>query len=161
MSTIRQMLPHVAQPFTEAIVGAGLGALVSRFILKGDMSTGAMIGGVAGYGLALTKARGAFPFTATAGGVYTGDSVTQYPTFQQGYAQPYGGFGQGYAQPYYGLGQGAEYVEEEVPEVIPEVIPEYGWPRRRDEWRRGGRGGHHHGWGHGGGYGGWGHGWRR
>src|SRR5271166_3391624 len=95
MTTIRQMLPQVAQPFTEAIVGAGLGALLSRFVLKDHMTTGAIVGAVAGYGLSLTKAKGAFPFTATAGGSYVGDSVTQFPTMQQGYAQPYGGFGQG------------------------------------------------------------------
>jgi len=133
MTTIRQMLPQVAQPFTEAIVGAGLGALVSRFVLKGDMTTGALVGGVAGYGLALTKARGAFPFTVApvvSGGFYAGEEVIeQLPAVDA--------FGQ---QP----------VVEEV------MIPEH--HRRDDWWRRHGGGGG--GWGRGG-YGGWGHGWRR
>lgn len=152
MTTIRQMLPQIAQPFTEAIVGAGLGALVSRFVLKGDMSTGAIVGGVAGYGLSLTKAKGAFPFTA-AGGVYAGDSVTQYPTFQQGYAQPYGGMGQQYGQ-LYGQQYGQPYGQQEiVEEMAPEYVPEWHRHRRDDWWRRGGGGG---GWSRG-----WGHGWRR
>jgi hypothetical protein len=139
MTTIRQMLPQSAQPYTEAIVGAGLGALVSKFWFKDSQwSTGAVVGFIAGYGIALTRAKGAFPFTATAGGFYAGDSVTQFPTQQQGYAQPYGG-----------LGQGVEFLEE----AAPEVVPEYGWPRRRDDWWRRGGGGY--------GRGGWGHGWRR
>ncbi len=133
MTTIRQMLPQAAQPFTEAIVGAGLGALLSKFVLKGDLSTGAIVGGVAGYGLALTKAKGAFPFTAVSG-YYVGDDATA--VVEQLPAPQVDAFGQP--------------VVEEI------VIPEH---RRRDDWwrRHGGGGG---GWGRGG-YGGWGHGWRR
>jgi len=139
MSTIRQMLPQVAQPFTEAIVGAGLGALLSRFVLRRDMTTGAIVGGVAGYGVALTKAKGAFPFAAS-GAEHAGGTNTYY------------------------LGQGAEVVEEVVqqpqPEIIPEYVPEWRRPWRRDDWWRRGGGGYG-GWGAGHGYGGWGHGWRR
>jgi hypothetical protein len=136
MTTIRQMLPQVAQPFTEAIVGAGLGALVSRFVLKGDMTTGALVGGVAGYGLALTKARGAFPFTVhTAGGFYAGEEVAVLPAVDASGQQ--------------------EIIEPVIEEV---VLPEHHHHRRDDWWRRHGGGGG--GWGRGG-YGGWGHGWRR
>lgn len=135
MTTIRQMLPRAAQPFTEAIVGAGLGALVSRFVLKADMSTGAIVGGIAGYGISLTKARGAFPFAVTtAGGFYAGEDVAVLPAIDA-------------------LGQ-----QPVVEEVVEEVIPEHHHHRRDDWWRRHGGGGG--GWGRGG-YGGWGHGWRR
>lgn len=146
MSTVRQMLPKFAEPFTEVVVGAGLGALVSKFMLRGEMTTGAMVGAVAGYGVMLSKGKGAFPFTATSvSGAYVGDSVTQFPTFQQGYAQPY-----------QGLGQGMEIVPD-----YSEQYPQYGgW----GGW--GGRGyGRERGWGRGYGrgygHGGWGHGWRR
>jgi hypothetical protein len=146
MTTIRQMLPQSAQPYTEAIVGAGLGAIVSKVWFKdAPWSTGAIIGWIAGYGVALTRAKGAFPFTAptaTAAGYYVGDSVTQFSTMQQGYAQPYGG-----------LDQGAEIVDEEV---APEYVPEWQRHRRDDWWRRGGGGYGRGGWGSG-----WGHGWRR
>lgn len=130
MSTVRQMLPAVAQPFTEAIVGAGLGALVSKFFLKGDMSTGAIVGGVAGYGIALTKARGAFPFTVTTGGFYAGQDAAALPAVDASGQQP--------------------IVEPVIEEV---VAPD--WHRhRRDDWWRGAYG--HGGYGHGG----WGHGRR-
>jgi hypothetical protein len=119
------MLPSVAQPFTEAIVGAGLGALLSKFVLRGEISTGAIIGGVAGYGIALTKAKGAFPFTAVAG-EYVGDDVIEQlaaPT------QPLDAYGQP--------------VVEEI------VSPDWHRPRRDDWWRRGGGGYGRGGWGHG------------
>ncbi len=134
MTTIRQMLPQVAQPFTEAIVGAGLGALVSRFVLKGDLTTGALVGGVAGYGIALTKARGAFPFTVVSGAntYYAGAEEVieqQLPAVDA--------YGQQAPTP---------------PAIIEEVVPDWRHPRRDDWWRRGGGG-----WGRGG----WGHGWHR
>jgi hypothetical protein len=135
MTTVRQMLPAAAQPFTEVIVGAGLGALLSKFLLRDSMTTGAIVGGVAGYGIALTKARGAFPFTVVSGaaktsGFYAGEEVIeqQLPAVDA--------YGQQAATP---------------PAIIEEVIPNYRPFRRDDWWRRGGAYGR----------GGWGHGWRR
>jgi hypothetical protein len=149
------MLPKFAEPFTEIVVGAGLGALAAKFMLKGDATTGALVGAVAGYGVMLSKAKGAFPFTAVSG-EYVGDSVTQFPTYQQGYAQPYGGY-QLQQQPVQPAGQ--EIIEEVIPEYIPEGGGDWDrWRRRERGWGRGyGRGYGHGGWGHGG----WGHGWRR
>jgi hypothetical protein len=128
------MLPQAAQPYTEAIVGAGLGALLSKFLLRGDLTTGAIVGGVAGYGVSLTKARGAFPFTVMSGSFYTGEDVVeqQLPAVNAYGQQP--------------LTPPATIVEE--------IIPEYRRPWRRDDWWR--HGGGNYGWGRG-----WGHGWRR
>lgn len=71
MSTIRSMLPAVAAPYTEAVVGAALGALVSAFVVKKKMTTGALVGAIAGYGIALTRKGGAAPFVA-GDGYYAG-----------------------------------------------------------------------------------------
>ena len=65
MSTVRSMLPLFAQPYTEVIVGAGLGALATKFLVsRGKLTTGALLGGVIGMGLLLTKKQGFFPFSA-------------------------------------------------------------------------------------------------
>jgi hypothetical protein len=59
------MLPVVAQPYTEIIVGAGLGALATKLLVsRGKLTTGALLGGVIGMGLLLTKKQGFFPFSA-------------------------------------------------------------------------------------------------
>jgi hypothetical protein len=71
MSTIRSMLPAAAAPYTEAIVGAALGAIVSAFVVKRKMTTGALVGAIAGYGIALTRKGGAVPFVA-GDGYYAG-----------------------------------------------------------------------------------------
>jgi|SRR5208337_4185125 len=78
MTTVRNMLPPVAQPYTEVVVGAALGALVGGYVLRQKTSTGALVGAIAGYGLMLSKGEGVFPFRAS-GGAYVGDSVTQFP----------------------------------------------------------------------------------
>jgi hypothetical protein len=152
MSTIRQMLPSVAQPFTEVIVGAGFGALVSKFVVGRQASTGALVGALAGYGLALTKAKGIWPLSLTAGGSYVGDSVSQYQTTQQGYAQPYGGMQQLAADDDDAVVQ-PEVIEEVIqPEYIPQYVPERHHRHRerfygRSPYRHYGHGwGHHHHW---------------
>jgi hypothetical protein len=127
MSTVRSMLPAVAQPYTEVIVGAALGALVGGYVLKRTASTGALVGAIAGYGLSLTKAKGAFPFRAAGGfdSQYVGDSVTQFPGVP-GAADP-----------------AAAILDFE--EAIP-AAPE--WPRHEWEHRGwGGRGWGGRGWG--------------
>jgi hypothetical protein len=71
MSTVRALLPDFARPFTEVIVGATLGALTSSFVLNKHASTGAIVGAIAGAGVAMTKKTGMFPFVS-AGGYYAG-----------------------------------------------------------------------------------------
>lgn len=136
MTTVRNMLPPVAQPFTEVIVGAALGALVGGYVLKQKASTGALVGAVAGYGVLLSKASGIFPFRA-AGGAYVGDSVTQFPGVP-GVAGADGRYGN-LVMP--GSDAAAQILDyEEAFTQVPE------WPRHHD-WDRG------EGWG-GGGWGG-------
>ena len=64
MATIRSMLPAVAQPYTEALVGAALGALVGGYVVKRKGAAGALVGAIAGFGVALTRKGGTFPFAA-------------------------------------------------------------------------------------------------
>ena len=64
MSTIRSMLPAAVAPYTEAVVGAALGALVGSLVLKKKMTTSALVGAVAGYGVMLTRQGGVAPFVA-------------------------------------------------------------------------------------------------
>jgi hypothetical protein len=153
MSTIRQMLPSVAQPFTEVIVGAGLGALVSKFVVGRRASTGALVGALAGYGLALTKAKGVWPLSLTAGGSYVGDSVYQFPTKQMGFVQPYQGMQQPDVDVDAEVEVQPEVIEEIVqPEYVPQYVPERHRRRReqfygRSPYRHYGHGwGHHHHW---------------
>jgi hypothetical protein len=141
MSTIRQMLPPVAQPFTEVVVGAGLGALIGGYVLGRRASTGALVGALAGYGVALTKAKGMWPLTLTAGvnQWYVGDSVSQQQTNQMGFVQPY-------QQPAVAADDDDVAVQPEV-EVVEEVVPQY-MPehhRRRHEWWHGRERGRVHG----------------
>lgn len=75
MATIRSMLPAPLQPYTEAVVGAALGALVGGYVVKRSATSGALVGAIAGYGLMLTKKAGAMPFTA--GGYYAGEEVVE------------------------------------------------------------------------------------
>lgn len=74
MSTVRSMLPASLQSYTEEVVGAALGALIGGYVLKGKASTGAIVGALCGYGLSLTKAKGAFPFRS-AGDFYVGEDA--------------------------------------------------------------------------------------
>jgi hypothetical protein len=111
MSTVRTMLPVQLQPYTEEVVGAALGALIGGYVLKGKASTGAIVGALCGYGLSLTKSKGAFPFRA-AGDFYTGQDAAadildveeaapapQWPLpgygYGHGYGRGWGGFGRG------------------------------------------------------------------
>jgi outer membrane lipoprotein SlyB len=81
MATIRSMLPIQLQPYTEAVVGAALGALVGGYVVKKSATSGAIVGAIAGYGVMLTKKSGAMPFTA---GYFTGaeEVVEQLPDGQ-------------------------------------------------------------------------------
>lgn len=81
MSTIRSMLPAAVQPYTEAVVGAVLGALVGGYVVKSKATTGALVGAIAGYGVALTRKGGATPFVA---GYYAGaeEIIEQLPDGQ-------------------------------------------------------------------------------
>jgi hypothetical protein len=118
MSTVRSMLPVQLQPYTEEVVGAALGALIGGYVLKQKASTGAIVGALCGYGLSLTKAKGAFPFRAS-GNFYTGeDAVAPGSQAAQEILDveeaipaplpqwPYGGYGRGWDRRGWGGGFG-------------------------------------------------------
>lgn len=117
MGKIHDMLPGFAQPYTETLVGAGLGALAGRYLLKKKTGLGALAGAAAGYFFFQKKHH------EVVSGYFTGDSVTQFPTNQMGFVSPYQqpALDQYAVQPDFGE------------EVIEEVAPE--WHRR--DWRRG------------------------
>ncbi len=110
MTTIREMLPGPAQNFAEVIIGAGIGALIGGYVVKRKATEGAIVGALAGYGLQLTKPKGAWPFRSVTAGYYAGDDVIQL-----------------------GPGQQQPVEEEVVPTPVPEWQTEY-W-RRHHGWR--------------------------
>lgn len=149
MGTLDELLPPAARPYSELLLGAGAGALIAHFGHFTSMKRGALYGAALGLGVSLLKPRASWPsFWGYPGRFFVGDSVTQFPTRQLGYAQPYQSFAQ---QPY-----------QSYPEIIPGYAetpysyeyetPEWdrGWRRdwRRPDWRRYGHEWRGRSWGH-------------
>ena len=141
MSALDELLPPAARPYSEVLLGAGAGALIAHFGRFASMKRGALYGAAAGLGISLLRPRASWSpyFRGWPGRFYAGDSVTQFPTRQLGYAQPYQSFQQTPIVPGYGLNPYS--YEYEVPRRW-----DYDW--RQPDWHRYGDEFRGRGWGH-------------
>lgn len=160
MPDYRDWFPAPIQPYSEVVIGAGLGALAGHFLLKRKVALSALIGGTAGL-LMSHASRGPGQFWAggpvgsnshqtsgdfftgtgdhylTSGDFFTGTGA-QYTEHVGDSVSQYQTNQMGFVQPYQGMQEGAP--EEGAPqqeEVIEEFMqPEQQWQpeRRHHEW---------------------------
>lgn len=93
MNALDELLPPAARPYSEVLLGAGVGALIAHFGHFASMKRGALYGAAAGLGISLLRPRASWPpyFRDWPGRFYAGQTQTGHvPAIVPGYGlNPY------------------------------------------------------------------------